>query len=510
MPPNSSTQPVKRRRLTGVLSPKSGLGANVVRTSVHVGTLAGESDLALKQAPNVIEVIATHAIPQHPYPYAQPTQSYGRSSAFVVRDALGNTRLLCTHHGVQHASCVQVKRRDQDQRYDATVLVHGYECDLALLAVEERNFWKGLTAVQFCMEFPQLLTPVTVLGFSEGGSNLCTTQGVVSRIDVFPYSGFVQLPVIQIDAAINCGSSGGPALCGGQAVGMAFSGLDDAQNVGYLVPSKVIARFLRDFESRGRYTQFCFPPFCWQSLETQDARKFFGVEGRNCGVRIEIVHTSAEGKLKKDDIVLAIDGHAIGHEAKVPLGNGHETRVSLWLLFFEKLTGETCTIRIRRGSRERNVKLKLRPYRPVIPEDPYCINSLDYLIVGGLVFQHISAMYLDTVDPYSVTGLRKELGKVSKWVEEEVTGKGIIVLGDILQHPVNVGVAYYTLLTTFNKCKFNSLRDLAAAVDKCKDSWMRFSFSNGCTCVMGTKHARAANKELLVRFGLQVDRRLNR
>ena len=64
------------------------------------------------------------------------------------------------------------------------------------------------------MDYPQLLTPVTVLGFSEGGSNLCTTQGVVSRIDMFPYAGYVSLPVIQIDAAINCGSSGGPALCG--------------------------------------------------------------------------------------------------------------------------------------------------------------------------------------------------------------------------------------------------------------------------------------------------------
>jgi len=411
---------------------------------------------------------------------------------------------------VQHASCVQVKRRDQDQRYDAKVLVHGYECDLALLEVGEPSFWQGLTPLSFGMSFPQLLTAVTVLGFSEGGSNLCTTQGVVSRIDVFSYSGFVSLPVIQIDAAINHGSSGGPALCDGAVIGMAFSALTDTQNIGYLVPSKVIHRFLKDFHSRGQYTQFCFPPFRWQGLETPHARRFFGVQGRQCGVRIEKVHGSAKGQLMKDDIVLAIDGHEVGNEGKVPLGSGETMRVSLWLLFSEKFTGETCLIRILRGAKERDVKVKLRPYRPVVPEDPYNTSALDYLIVGGLIFQHVSAMYLDSADQYGAKELKRELAKLpeSDWTEEEVKGKGMVVLGDILQHPVNIGVHYYTLLRKFNKKEFRGLKDLARAVDKCKDRWMRFEFGNGQSCVMERKHATAATKELLVRFGITADRRL--
>jgi len=468
-----------------------------------------ESGLALNKAPNVVEVITTHVIPQYSYPYAPPTQAYGSSSAFVVRDSAGEFRLLCTHHGVQHASFVQVKRHDRDERFDANVLIHGYECDLALLAVSEPTFWKGLTAVQFSMEFPQLLSAVTVLGFSEGGSNLCTTQGVVSRIDILPYAGFVNLPVIQIDAAINCGSSGGPALCRGFAIGMAFSGLEQAQNVGYLVPSKVIARFLRDYETRHRYTQFCFPPFGFQGLDTPDARCFFGVEGRSCGVRVEKVHSSAKGKLMKNDIILAIDGHQVGHEGKVPVGKIHELRVSLWLLFFEKLTGNNCKIRVRRKNKEFDVKVKLGPYRPVVPEDPYCASCMDYFIVGGLVFQHVSAMYLNTLESSSVGNLKKELAKVTNWAEEEVQGTGVIVLGDVLQHPVNVGLEYYTLLKTFNNRKCVGLSDLAQAVDKCKDRWMRFQFANGKMCVMEAQNARAATKELLLTFGISVDRRLS-
>ena len=88
------------------------------------------------------------------------------------------------------------------------------------------------------------------------------------------------------------GCSGGPALCGGRAVGVAFLGLE--QSVGALVPAQVVARFLRDFETRRRYTQFGFVPFWVQLLETADIRPFFGVEGGRQGVRVVKIHDSAK------------------------------------------------------------------------------------------------------------------------------------------------------------------------------------------------------------------------
>jgi S1-C subfamily serine protease len=61
----------------------------------------------------------------------------------------------------------------------------------------------------------------------------------------------------QIDAAINSGNSGGPAFNDkGNCVGIAFQSLkhEDAENIGYVIPTPVIMHFIQDYEKNGAYT----------------------------------------------------------------------------------------------------------------------------------------------------------------------------------------------------------------------------------------------------------------
>lgn len=61
----------------------------------------------------------------------------------------------------------------------------------------------------------------------------------------------------QIDAAINAGNSGGPAFNDrGQCVGIAFQSLkhEDAENIGYVIPTPVITHFITDYVRTGDYT----------------------------------------------------------------------------------------------------------------------------------------------------------------------------------------------------------------------------------------------------------------
>ena len=58
----------------------------------------------------------------------------------------------------------------------------------------------------------------------------------------YPVSGLR----IQTDAAINPGNSGGPAIAGDKMIGLAFSRLGDADNIGYIIPNEEIDLFLRD------------------------------------------------------------------------------------------------------------------------------------------------------------------------------------------------------------------------------------------------------------------------
>ncbi len=71
--------------------------------------------------------------------------------------------------------------------------------------------------------------------------------------------------VIQIDAAINPGNSGGPAIINGKVAGMVMQKSDEsAENIGYIIPTVMINRFLADIAD-GKYDGF--PTF---SVETQN------------------------------------------------------------------------------------------------------------------------------------------------------------------------------------------------------------------------------------------------
>ena len=108
----------------------------------------------------------------------------------------------------------------------------------------------------------------------------------------------------------------------GWMVGWLEGGLLNAIS-GYVVPSSIIARFARDFDQRGGYTQFCFPPFNWQQLLTADAKRFFGVDKKGFGVRLMQIHGSVADRLQRDDVLLSIDGKEVGHDGKA--GNCMDT-----------------------------------------------------------------------------------------------------------------------------------------------------------------------------------------
>src|SRR5262249_15179880 len=84
------------------------------------------------------------------------------------------------------------------------------------------------------------------MAIHRGGNTLSITKGIISRIEFVPYNFPVSGLRVQIDAAINPGNSGGPAVVGDRMVGLAFSHLGGADNIGYIIPGEEIELFLKD------------------------------------------------------------------------------------------------------------------------------------------------------------------------------------------------------------------------------------------------------------------------
>lgn len=159
----------------------------------------------------------------------------------VIIDPLGY--ILTNFHVIERASKIQVTLAD-GRAFPATLLAGDPVNDIALIKVDVPT---PLTAAEFAADDDTLLgETVIVLGNPFGLGN-SVTVGVLSAKDrEARYGGKVLYKdILQTDAAVNPGSSGGPLLnLDGQLIGLNVAIYQEAQNIGFAVPIKRMRELL--------------------------------------------------------------------------------------------------------------------------------------------------------------------------------------------------------------------------------------------------------------------------
>lgn len=165
----------------------------------------------------------------------------GAGSAFVVSS---DGYLVSNAHVVKGAQTIVVELNGAS--YEARTVVVDYENDLALLRVSA----KDLTPLSLGdSSAVRLGEDVRVIGYPLSfvlKNRLNATQGTVSSIQAEEDDG-----LMQVDAAVNPGNSGGPLINDrGQLIGVVSSMFygEAVSNVGFAVPSNTVSELL---ESRG-------------------------------------------------------------------------------------------------------------------------------------------------------------------------------------------------------------------------------------------------------------------
>jgi S1-C subfamily serine protease len=150
--------------------------------------------------------------------------------------AIDDGRVMTAAHVVEGAPTVVTS---DGRRHPATVLAADARLDLAVLAVDE-NAIAGLTPLELSTARPELAEDVYALTAPYGAGSVTVSRGIVS--------GIVDLDgrqLLQTDAAINPGSSGGPVVSAtGEVLGVVSSKLEHAEGVGYAVLAAEVADFL--------------------------------------------------------------------------------------------------------------------------------------------------------------------------------------------------------------------------------------------------------------------------
>ena len=189
---------------------------------------------------------------------------------------------MTNEHVIKHASDVRVRPHGSARKLKCRVAFASAERDLALLEVIDDAM--SPPVLNFAQSLPELYSAVAVVGYPLGGDNICVTRGVVSRLDAMAYGGEgrgERLLVVQIDAGVNSGTSGGPALDErGHVAGVAFSSYaGSADNIGYLVPASVVSACVRRFCARRKLMRGARASARWASLADGAEQSFETVIG---------------------------------------------------------------------------------------------------------------------------------------------------------------------------------------------------------------------------------------
>jgi len=337
---------------------------------------------------NVVMVEVTSQTWDYRLPWNPGTVSSARGAGFVIE----GKQILTNAHVISGARYITVQREADPRKYPAKVKYVAHDCDLAMVEVEDPEFFRGTTALSLG-DIPQLESVVSVYGFPIGGDRLSVTRGVVSRIDynAYTHSGRESHLAIQIDAAINPGNSGGPVMQADKVVGVAFQGFrgDVAQNVGYMIPTPVIRRFLKDVED-GKYDHYVDIAIRWMTLENPALRNYFGRPNDGLGVVVTDLFSegSSDGILQEGDVLLSIDGHPIESDGSVRLQG---QPVQLEEIVERKFAGDPVELEVWRERKLEKVTLKLKPAEMFSMYEILYEPPPRYVLYGGLVFQPLTA-----------------------------------------------------------------------------------------------------------------------
>lgn len=169
-----------------------------------------------------------------------PARSKPAVATGTVVDAL---HILTTRHVVGSEKNIDIVLSG-GTKCRGTVIATDASCDLALIQVEGQK----LSPVQFATKADVLLgEEVAAIGHPYGYT-FTVTRGIVSSLnrEIIVPTGEVLTGILQTDAAVNPGNSGGPLFdMEGKCIGIVVALRDGAENIAFAVSSDTVKAFLK-------------------------------------------------------------------------------------------------------------------------------------------------------------------------------------------------------------------------------------------------------------------------
>lgn len=426
---------------------------------------------------SVVKIFATHRVPNLTQPWLRSGPSEVSGTGVVIE----GKRILTNAHVVSYASQIFVRPQGSSARLAATVVIAVPSIDLAVLKLDDESFFNKRTPIPRVPELPEVKDNVTVYGYPTGGDSLSITKGIVSRIEFTGYTLNEFGLRIQVDAAINPGNSGGPALVDDKLVGLVFSHLDQAENIGYIIPTEEIELFLKDVAD-GRYDGKAAMYDELQTLENDAIRKKFKLGSDVSGMVVRKPDRDDPSyPLKAWDVITRVGSHDVDDTGQVQVKE--HLRLQFGYLV-QKLAREgKIPLTVVRGGKPIELALPVGPKRDQLIA-PLQGRRPSYFIYGPLSFTAVTSDFVDGNDESDGVSLPYFVFHDSPVVtrrHERVRFAGeqlVVVPAPMFPHPLGKGYSSpsFQVVKDINGTAVRNLSHLVELLRDMKDPYVTIRF----------------------------------
>ena len=301
--------------------------------------------------------------------YSSGEDVIGYGTGFFIRS---DGYIATNYHVIEHAETIEVSLYS-GKTYTATVVGYSRNDDLAVLKIPGSLY----PTVQIGnSDTLRVGDAAIVVGNPSGASGAwTTTQGIISALDrpvaiesaIHEGISIGTIDMIQTDAAVNPGNSGGP-LCNsrGEVIGIVtkkYLGTETTsfEAMGYALPINGAMPLLNAIIENGNVegvTSTLFTPHPVLGITVQDVlngKTYKDAYGKSYVARCDgVMVTSvtsglpAHGYLRTGDVIFEVDGVAV-------------TTQAAWdEAFYSHELGETITFKVMRGSTEKEISIVLK------------------------------------------------------------------------------------------------------------------------------------------------------
>jgi S1-C subfamily serine protease len=446
---------------------------------------------------SVVKIYSSLRGPDLIKPWQKGTSQEATGTGIVIE----GKRILTNAHVVNYASQVFVEPNQSGEKFAATVEHAAPGIDLAVLKLEDEAFFDKRPPLPRAEKLPEIKESVTVYGYPTGGTSLSITKGIVSRIEFVGYGPRTEGLRIQIDAAVNPGNSGGPALVDDRMIGLVNSQIRGADNIGYIIPTEEVDLFLKNIAD-GKYEYKPMMNDQLQTLENEALRAKLGFLKKSVGVVVhEPESTDPAYPLKKWDVIIKIGDHDIDN---VFMSRARDNLRLNFKYFIQTLARDgKVPLTIVRDGKEMAIEM------PVVVKANELFQPLQgrypsYFIYGPLVFSAASADFVSAVD----RGSQSFLGAIGSPL---VTRRGekaafpgeelVIIASPMFPHRIGKGYSnpIAKVVKEINGIKIKNLRHLVETLRDARDKYITITFDdrNSETLVFDRAETLKATDEIL-------------